>query len=244
MASGHAYQRAFSTACKRWMQISSAYRKQKSKQGKLSWMSRRLQITINIGTMRSARGIPARRSSPRRNRAPCSLGSASRITTQKGRVITLEFDAFYLVTVYTPNAQEELARIDYRMDWENAFRAHLQKLDAQKPVVFCGDLNVAHQEIDLKNPKPNRGKAGFSDEERGKFSELLAAGFTDTFRYLYPDLTGAYSWWSYRFQCQGEKRRLAHRLFLRFQPHSQPNQGGQNPHGNLWFRPLPGGIMP
>lgn len=113
-----------------------------------------------------------------------------------------EFDAFYLVTVYTPNAQEELARIDYRMDWENAFRAHLQKLDAQKPVVFCGDLNVAHQEIDLKNPKPNRGKAGFSDEERGKFSELLAAGFTDTFRYLYPDLTGAYSWWSYRFHAR------------------------------------------
>ena len=99
-------------------------------------------------------------------------------------------------------AQEELARIDYRMDWENAFRAHLQKLDAQKPVVFCGDLNVAHQEIDLKNPKPNRGKAGFSDEERGKFSELLAAGFTDTFRYLYPDLTGAYSWWSYRFHAR------------------------------------------
>ena len=120
----------------------------------------------------------------------------------EGRVITLEFSAFYLVTVYTPNAQEELARIDYRMEWENAFRAHLQKLDAQKPVVFCGDLNVAHQEIDLKNPKPNRGKAGFSDEERGKFSELLAVGFTDTFRYLYPDVTGAYSWWSYRFHAR------------------------------------------
>ena len=117
-------------------------------------------------------------------------------------MITLEFSAFYLVTVYTPNAHEELARIDYRMEWENAFRAHLQKLDAQKPVVFCGDLNVAHQEIDLKNPKPNRGKAGFSDEERGKFSELLAVGFTDTFRYLYPDVTGAYSWWSYRFHAR------------------------------------------
>ena len=124
------------------------------------------------------------------------------VHNHEGRAITLEYPDFYLVNLYVPNAQNELARIDYRMDWENAFRAHLQKLDAQKPVVFCGDLNVAHQEIDLKNPKPNRGKAGFSDEERGKFSELLAAGFTDTFRYLYPDLTGAYSWWSYRFHAR------------------------------------------
>lgn len=120
----------------------------------------------------------------------------------EGRVITLEFDAFYLVTVYTPNAQEELARIDYRMDWENAFRAHLQKLDVQKPVVFCGDLNVAHQEIDLKNAKSNRGNAGFTDEERAKFTELLASGFVDTFRYLYPDKTGAYSWWSYMYNAR------------------------------------------
>lgn len=120
----------------------------------------------------------------------------------EGRVITLEFELFYLVTVYTPNAQDELARIDYRMEWENAFRAYLTELDAKKPVVFCGDLNVAHQEIDLKNPKPNRGKAGFSDEERGKFGELLDAGFIDTFRYLYPDTTGTYSWWSYRFHAR------------------------------------------
>ena len=122
----------------------------------------------------------------------------------EGRVITLEFDAFYLVTVYTPNAQEELARIDYRMDWENAFRAHLQKLDAQKPVVFCGDLNVAHQEIDLKNPKTNRKNAGFTDEERACFSKVLENGFIDTFRYFYPDLTGVYSWWSYMFQARAK----------------------------------------
>ena len=120
----------------------------------------------------------------------------------EGRSITLEFEDFYLVTVYTPNAQDGLARIDYRMSWEDAFRAYLLSLDAKKPVVVCGDLNVAHQEIDLKNPGPNRGNAGFSDQERAKFTELLSAGFTDTFRALYPDLTGAYSWWSYRFHAR------------------------------------------
>lgn len=120
----------------------------------------------------------------------------------EGRSITLEFEAFYLVTVYTPNAQDGLARIDYRMAWEDAFRAYLLALDAKKPVVVCGDLNVAHQEIDLKNPGPNRGNAGFSDQERGKFTELLSAGFADSFRCLYPDLTGAYSWWSYRFHAR------------------------------------------
>ena len=116
----------------------------------------------------------------------------------EGRVITLEYPDFYVVCVYTPNAQDGLKRIDYRMAWEDAFRAHLQALDAVKPVLVCGDLNVAHNEIDLKNPKSNIGNAGFSYEERGKFTELLAAGFTDSFRHLYPDLTGAYSWWSYR----------------------------------------------
>ena len=120
----------------------------------------------------------------------------------EGRSITLEFEDCYLVTVYTPNAQEGLARIDYRMAWEDAFRAYLKGLDAKKPVVVCGDLNVAHEEIDLKNPKSNRGNAGFSDQERGKFGELLDAGFTDTFRRLYPELTGAYSWWSYRFHAR------------------------------------------
>lgn len=116
----------------------------------------------------------------------------------EGRLITLEYPDFYLVTCYTPNAQDGLRRIDHRMAWEDAFRSYLQKLDEKKPVIVCGDLNVANEEIDLKNPKTNRGNAGFSDEERGKFKELLASGFTDTFRHLYPDLTGAYSWWSYR----------------------------------------------
>ena len=116
----------------------------------------------------------------------------------EGRVITLEYADFYLVCVYTPNAQDGLKRIDYRMRWEDDFRAYLTELDKAKPVIVCGDMNVAHEEIDLKNPKQNVGNAGFSDEERGKFSELLAAGFTDSFRYLYPDRTGAYSWWSYR----------------------------------------------
>ena len=120
----------------------------------------------------------------------------------EGRVITLEFPNFYFVTCYTPNAQDGLKRIDYRMDWEDCFREYLVSLDKNKPVIICGDLNVAHNEIDLKNPKSNRGNAGFSDEERGKFNELLAAGFTDSFRYLYPDTEGAYSWWSYRFKAR------------------------------------------
>jgi len=117
---------------------------------------------------------------------------------REGRVITLEFDSFYLITVYTPNSQDELRRLDYRMTWDDAFRAYVEALDQKKPVVICGDLNVAHQEIDLKNPKTNRRNAGFTDEERGKLTALLEAGFTDSFRALYPDLTGAYSWWSYR----------------------------------------------
>ncbi|WP_130848073.1 exodeoxyribonuclease III [Intestinimonas timonensis] len=120
----------------------------------------------------------------------------------EGRAITLEFPELYLVTVYTPNSKDGLARLPYRMEWEDAFRAYLKGLDEKKPVVVCGDLNVAHEEIDLKNPKTNRGNAGFSDEERAKMTELLAAGFTDTFRYLNPDLTGAYSWWSYRFKAR------------------------------------------
>lgn len=121
---------------------------------------------------------------------------------QEGRVITAEFEAFYLVTVYTPNAQRELARIDYRMQWEDAFRAYLLKLRESKPVVVCGDMNVAHKEIDLKNPGPNRGNAGFSDEERAQFSTLLDCGFIDTYRALYPDKTGAYSWWSYMYHAR------------------------------------------
>jgi exodeoxyribonuclease-3 len=120
----------------------------------------------------------------------------------EGRCITLEFEDFYLVTVYTPNAQRDLARIDYRMSWEVAFRAYLKQLDEKKPVVVCGDLNVAHNEIDLKNPKSNVGNAGFSKEEREKMTELLAAGFTDSFRYLHPDEKDAYTWWSYMFHAR------------------------------------------
>ena len=115
----------------------------------------------------------------------------------EGRVITLEFDKFYLVNCYTPNAQRELTRLDYRMKWEEDFKNYLVKLDSQKPVILCGDLNVAHNEIDLKNPKTNRGNAGFTDEEREKFTLLLNSGFVDSFRYLYPDKTDCYSWWSY-----------------------------------------------
>lgn len=122
---------------------------------------------------------------------------------KEGRVITLEYDNFYLVCVYTPNAQDELKRIDYRMRWEDDFREYLMGLDRKKPVIMCGDLNVAHEEIDLKNPKTNIGNPGFSYEERGKFTELLSSGFTDSFRYLYPDKTDAYSWWSYRAGARG-----------------------------------------
>lgn len=121
---------------------------------------------------------------------------------QEGRVITLEFDEFYFITVYTPNSQNELARLSYRMKWEEDFLAYLKKLEEKKPVIFCGDLNVAHKEIDLKNPKTNRKNAGFTDEEREKFSILLENGFIDTFRYFYPDQEGIYSWWSYRFKAR------------------------------------------
>ena len=120
----------------------------------------------------------------------------------EGRMITLEYPDFYLVTCYTPNAQQGLARIDHRLKWDEAFRNCLQELDRKKPVIACGDLNVAHQEIDLKNPASNRGSAGFSDEERESFGTLLDAGFTDTFRFRNPDVTGAYSWWSYRFNAR------------------------------------------
>lgn len=120
----------------------------------------------------------------------------------EGRVITLEFDDHYLITVYTPNSQDGLKRLDYRMTWEDAFRNYLLRLDAKKPVVVCGDMNVAHEEIDLKNPKSNRMNAGFTDEERAKMTQLLESGFTDTFRHFFPTLEGAYSWWSYRFHAR------------------------------------------
>lgn len=131
-----------------------------------------------------------------------SLGIGVEELDTEGRVITLEYPEFYLVTCYTPNAQRGLARIDHRMKWDEAFRNYLLGLDKTKPVIACGDLNVAHQEIDLKNPASNRGNAGFSDEERSSFTTLLDAGFTDSFRHLHPDATGAYTWWSYMFNAR------------------------------------------
>ncbi len=136
--------------------------------------------------------------------APLSVayGIQQETHDQEGRVITLEFPHFYMVTVYTPNSQRELARLDYRMTWEDAFYAYLEGLRKVKPVVVCGDMNVAHQPIDLKNPSSNRKNAGFTDEERGKMSRLLEGGYIDTFRYFYPDLTDAYTWWSYMFKAR------------------------------------------
>ena len=131
-----------------------------------------------------------------------AYGIGSEEHDREGRAITLEFEDFYLVNCYVPNAQRELTRLDWRMEWEDALREYLLELDSRKPVIYCGDLNVAHQEIDLKNAKSNRGNAGFTDEERAKMTQLLEAGFVDSFRHLYPDKTGAYSWWSYMFHAR------------------------------------------
>ena len=131
-----------------------------------------------------------------------SYGIGSSAHDDEGRAITVEFEDFYLVTCYTPNAQRGLARLDFRMKWEDELRTYLKGLDRMKPVILCGDLNVAHNEIDLKNPGPNRGNAGFSDEERAKMTELLDSGFVDSFRYFYPDATGAYTWWSYMYHAR------------------------------------------
>lgn len=150
------------------------------------------------------------------------IGKAEHDT--EGRVITLEMPEFYLVTVYVPNSQDGLRRLDYRMHWEDDFRAYLGQLDSHKPVIACGDMNVAHKEIDLKNPRTNRRNAGFTDEEREKFSILLDAGFTDTFRHFHPDLEGAYSWWSYRFRAREKNAGWRIDYFLtstRLLPHMQ-----------------------
>lgn len=136
----------------------------------------------------------------RPEKVTCGIGMEEH--DQEGRVITLEFPSFYLVTVYTPNSQNELARLSYRMEWERDFLAYLLRLEESRPVVVCGDMNVAHQEIDLKNPKTNRKNPGFTDEERACFTRTLESGFIDTFRYFYPDLEGVYSWWSYRFRAR------------------------------------------
>ena len=153
-----------------------------------------------------------------------SYGLPQDTHNHEGRVITLELEQFYLVTVYTPNSQDQLARLDYRMQWEDDFRAYLQELDAKKPVVVCGDLNVAHQEIDLKNPKTTRRNAGFTDEERDKLTTLLQSGFTDSFRYFYPDTANIYSWWSYRFKAREKNAGWRIDYFLvsdRLQPNLQ-----------------------
>lgn len=131
-----------------------------------------------------------------------SYGIGIDVHDKEGRIITLEFDDFYAITCYTPNSQNELARLDYRMSWEDDFKSYIKQLDSKKPVILCGDLNVAHKEIDLKNPSSNRKNAGFTDEERGKFTEFLGEGFIDTYRYFYPETEGAYSWWSYRFNAR------------------------------------------
>ena len=131
-----------------------------------------------------------------------AYGMGSELHDHEGRLITLEYEGFYLVTVYTPNSQRELTRLQYRMCWEEDFRMYLQKLDARKPVIVCGDLNVAHKEIDLKNPKTNQNNAGFTPQERAAMTKLLSCGFVDTFRHLHPDTTGAYSWWSYMFNAR------------------------------------------
>lgn len=138
----------------------------------------------------------------RREPLNVTYGIGSEEHDREGRAITLEFEDFYLVNCYVPNAQRELTRLDWRMEWEDALRAYLLELDSRKPVIYCGDLNVAHQEIDLKNARSNRGNAGFTDEERAKMTQLLEAGFVDSFRHLYPDKTGAYSWWSYMFHAR------------------------------------------
>ena len=133
-----------------------------------------------------------------------TLGMGIEKHDKEGRLITLEFEDFYFITVYVPNSQDELKRLDYRMKWEDDFLDYINKLQEKKPVIYCGDLNVAHKEIDLKNPKTNRKNAGFTDEERGKFTNIMEAGYIDTFRHFYPDLEGAYSWWSYRFQARAK----------------------------------------
>ena len=150
------------------------------------------------------KGYPGTPMFPKEDPLPVTYGLGIEEHDHEGRVITAEFLEYYVVTCYTPNSQDGLARLDYRMHWEEDFLAYLKKLEEKKPVIFCGDLNVAHQEIDLKNPKTNRKNAGFTDEERGKFTNLLAAGFIDTFRYFYPDQEGIYSWWSYRFSARAK----------------------------------------
>ena len=159
---------------------------------------------ISTGITRRKRAIPGRQFFTKKEPLSVAYGIGIEEHDHEGRVITLEYEDFFVVTVYTPNSQDGLARLDYRMRWEDDFLAYLKKLEGKKPVIFCGDLNVAHKEIDLKNPKTNRKNAGFTDEERQKMTVLQENGFVDTFRYFYPDREGIYSWWSYRFQARSK----------------------------------------
>ena len=180
-------------------QTSSACRKPKCRKDNSTSNS---QVTKYIGTMPKRKAIQERLSSPSTTPISVAYGIGIDEHDHEGRVITLEMERFYLVNVYTPNSQDELRRLDYRMTWEEDFRKYLLALDEKKPVIVCGDMNVAHKEIDLKNPKTNRRNAGFTDEERDKFTVLLDSGFIDTFRFFYPEQKDAYSWWSYRFKAR------------------------------------------
>lgn len=177
----------------------SACRKQKCRKDNLTFL---LKAILPIGTMPKKKGYSGTAIFTRHQPLQVTYGLGLEEHDREGRVITLEMEKFFLVTVYTPNSQDGLKRLDYRMTWDDDFRNYLKKLDQIKPVLVCGDLNVAHKEIDLKNPKTNRMNAGFTDQEREKFQQLLDAGFIDTFRHFYPDQTNIYSWWSYRFKAR------------------------------------------
>ena len=181
------------------MLIFSVSRNPNCRRGRLILHRRAITLT---GIMRRKRATPAPPFFTRKEPLSVHYGIGIPQHDTEGRVITLEFPDFYMVTCYTPNSQNELARLSYRMEWEDAFLSYLKGLDRNKPLILCGDLNVAHEEIDLKNPKPTGKNAGFTDEERTKMTALLSAGFTDTFRHFYPDTEGIYSWWSYRFHAR------------------------------------------
>ena len=195
-----AFQRIFIRALLHLTQIFFVCRKQRFSRVRRSLTCRAI---ISSGTTPRKRAIRARRFSQRKNHfRSYGLGIPEHDT--EGRVITLEFENYYFITVYVPNSRDGLVRLDYRMEWEDAFREYICRLDEKKPVIFCGDLNVAHKEIDLKNPKTNRKNPGFTDEERAKFSGMLESGFIDSFRFFYPDLENVYSWWSYRFSARAK----------------------------------------
>lgn len=220
------------------MRTFSVSRKASSRRDRSNWT---FQATVSIGTTQRKRATPARPMFTKEEPVSVSYGLGIPEHDKEGRVITAEFDDYYVVTCYTPNSQDGLNRLDYRMEWEDAFLSYLKKLEEKKPVVFCGDLNVAHKEIDLKNPKTNRKNAGFTDEEREKFTRLLDAGFIDTWRYFNPDLEGVYSWWSYRFSAAQKNARVAHRLFLRIRQPEGPAGERGHPHGCYGKRSLSGG---